>query len=417
MGKTNHNLLTAKTVSSRLDAGRHSDGGGLYLQVSKTGAKSWLFLFRWEKKQKEMGLGSASVVTLLQARELGRLARQDMEAGRNPLIARRQREEAEAAAQRATMEKPTFEVFGLEMIESWASEWKSPKSKGQWIKTVLHYCAAIKDMRVSDIDTQAVLSVLKPIWSKIWDTAKKVRERIERILDAAKVAGHRTTDNPARWRGHLALMLPKRPKGHRQHHKALHYAVVKDFIRDLRGIEITRMAGNDAIEREQEGSMSALALEFLILTAARTTEVRMARKCEFDLAAAVWTIPKERMKNTKEHRVPLSPRAVAILRHVWPLSNHPESFVFKGQSRVGCLSQQAMDMCKRGLIGMTATVHGFRTSFRNWCKELARVERELAELCLSHRVGDDSEQAYSRGDALELRRPIMQDWAIYIDPT
>ena len=248
------------------------------------------------------------------------------------------------------------------------------------------------------IDTAAVLSVLQPLWQSIPETASRLRGRIEAVLDYAKARGLRSGENPAAWRGHLALILPKRGKLTRGHHAAMPYSAVPAFVGKLR-------------ERE---SVHALVLEFLILTATRRAEVLGARWAEIDLTAKVWTVPASRMKGAVEHRVPLPTRAIAILER---LAEHASSgFGFPGHRSGRAAGATAMVRLARDL-GIGATIHGFRSAFRDWCGEETSFPRELAEQCLAHSTGNAVEQAYRRGDALEKRRALTESWAQYCEPT
>jgi integrase len=260
--------------------------------------------------------------------------------------------------------------------------------------TLESYAKAIRPVPVDQIGTEHVLKVLKPIWTTKPETASRLRGRIERVLDAAKALGHRTGENPALWRGHLKSLLPKREKLTRGHHPAMPYADVSDFLTQLRARE----------------AVAALALEFTILTAVRSGEALGATWSEIDIQAKVWTIPKGRMKAGKEHRVPLSPRALAILEEATKLRADSSAFVFPGQRRGRPLSGMATEMLLRRMKIETASVHGFRSSFRDWAGEHTAYPREVAEAALAHQVGDEVERAYRRGDALEKRRKLMDAW-------
>lgn len=380
-------------VSSEVLAkpGRHSDGGGLYLSVGPGEARRWVFLFRWNGRLREMGLGSFNDVTLARAREKARDARELLSEGVNPLDAKR-----------AVKAIPAFGTLADEFVESMRAEWVNAKHQEQWVTTLKTYAAPLRPLRVDRIDTAAVLSVLQPIWAEKPETASRVRGRIERVLDSAKARGFRSGENPARWRGHLDHLLPKRQKLKRGHHAALSYSEVPAFVGRL---------------RERSGS-AALALEFAILTAARSGEVRGATWAEFDLKAKVWTVPASRMKAKREHRVPLSDRAVEIVTELQPLAKgDPAALVFPSPSGRQ-LSDAAFDaLLKRmGVERGALTAHGFRSSFRDWVGEASTFPSELAEGALAHIVGDATERAYRRGDALQKRQRLMQAWANYIEP-
>jgi integrase len=272
-------------------------------------------------------------------------------------------------------------------------EWRSEIHAVQWRTTIDDYCGPILDLPVDAIDTQAVLGVLQPVWGRIPETASRLRGRIEAVLNYAKASGLRSGENPAAWRGHLALILPKRQKLFRGHHAAMPYGDLPEFIAKLRDTE----------------SIHALALEFLVLTAARSGEVLGAAWDEIDLDAQVWIIPASRMKAGREHRVPLSARALAILERMAEIRTG--KLVFPGQRRGRPLSKSALSRLIPG-----ATIHGFRSSFRDWAGEETSFPREIAEQALAHAAGDATERAYRRGDALEKRRGLMDAWASFCEP-
>jgi integrase len=345
--------------------------------------------YRRNDRLREMGLGPLLKVPLAKARELASEARAQLGAGKDPITERR------VIPERI----PTFGEMADDFIETMRPQFRNAKHVAQWEMTLRHYAKPLRSKAVNAIQTEDVLQVLKPIWNAKSETASRVRGRIERVLDAAKAKGHRTGENPALWRGHLANLLPRRRKLARGHHAAMAYPDVPAFIGRLR-------------ERE---AVAALALEFTILTAARSGETFGARWREVDPDAAVWTIPADRMKAAREHRVPLTPRALAILREVAQAGVEPDGFVFPGQKRDRPLSTMAMDMLLRRM-GVDVTVHGFRSSFRDWCGEESSFPREVAEAALAHVVGDATERAYRRGDALEKRRKLMLAWAGYVEP-
>lgn len=384
------NKLSARGVASIVKPGRHGDGGGLYLVVDKSGAKRWVFLYRRDDKLREMGLGGIKSVTLARARELASEARTNLQAGIDPIAAKNSS---------APVAVPTFGDEADAFIAAMAPQFRNAKHLDQWKMTLKKYAAPLRPKRVDEISTIDVLEVLKPIWLTKPETAGRLRGRIERVLDAASAKGHRTGQNPALWRGHLANLLPKRKKLSRGHHAAMAYEDVPAFVADLR-------------ERD---AMAARALEFTILTAARTGETFGATWREIDLKAAVWVIPAERMKAGREHRVPLTPRAVEILTELAGLKAGRDAFVFPGRKEGRPLSVMAMDMLMRRMK-VDFTVHGFRSSFRDWAGEETTFPREVAEAALAHVVGDETERAYRRGDALEKRRKLMAAWANYCEP-
>jgi integrase len=378
-----HKLSEAKAKSSNLKPGRHSDGGGLYLNVSPAGTKSWLFMWVRQSKRREMGLGAYPSVSLANARSEAVKCREAVAAGRDPI------------AERDKEAEPTFAECADQFLASMEGSWRNEKHRAQWRMTLTDYCQPIRPKRISLIDTSDVLSVLNPIWQDKPETASRLRGRIERVLDFAKAKGWRTGENPALWRGHLKNVLPPRQRLSRGHHAAMPYRQLPAFIVRLRASE----------------AMAARALEFLILTAARSGEVYDARWSEFDLEQGIWTIPASRMKAGKEHRVPLSEQALSLVR---TLKETPVSdYVFPGY-RPNCpLSSSAMEMLLRRMKADGYTVHGFRSSFRDWAGDETHFAREIAEASLAHRVGDATEQAYRRADALEKRRKLMQAWAQY----
>lgn len=394
------NWLSARAVATTAKPGRHADGGGLYLQVGKSGAKSWLFMFKRDGRQREMGLGSLADVTLAQAREKAAEARRLRAEGKDPLDEKR----ASAASHGGDAPAvPTFGAFADAHVAEIEAGFSNSKHRAQWRMTLGDaYCALIRCKRVDEVTTDDVLGILRPIWLAKAETASRVRGRIEAVLDAAKATGLRSGDNPAQWRGHLAKLLPRRQKLARGHHKAAPYAAVPAIMERLAAVE----------------GMGALALRLAVLTAARSGEVREATWSEIDLEAKVWTVPAKRMKARREHRVPLSPPAMATLGAVAPLrpaDGGGSALVFPGTKKGSPLSVMAMTMVLRRLK-VDATVHGFRSAFRDWAAEETDHPREVAEAALAHVVGDAVERAYRRGDALEKRRLLMGDWAAFCEP-
>jgi integrase len=376
--------------------GKHGDAStkGLQLVVSPTGAKKWVLRFMSQSKAREMGLGSYPEVSLADAREKALAARKLVKSGVDP-IADRQKDRV----------VPTFGEWADAVVAEQSKGFRNDKHKAQWAMTLTVYAEPLRPKPVDKIETADVEAVLKPLWSEKPETASRVRGRIEKVLNAAKAKGYRTGENPAAWRGHLENLLPKQPKLSRGHHAALPYADVPAFIARL---------------REQE-AVTAAALEFAILTAARSGEVLNARWEEIDLDAKVWAIPAKRTKAGREHRVPLSDRAMAILAQL--SAAKVSEFVFPGRRHQ--LSPTSMQKLLRrmGVAGASAkasgdhlTVHGFRSSFRDWAGNETRFPRELAEHAMSHSIGDKAEQAHRQSDGLERRRPLMAAWAAYCDP-
>lgn len=389
------NRLTALQVSRATKAGDIHDGGGLYLQVSKSGAKSWIFRY-WSpqlRKTRDMGLGSLSTISLAQARE---------EAARNRVLLRQHGvdpiEARDARRRQAALDVAkniTFKDAATRFIANKRAGWSNPKHAGQWTATLETYAyPVIGQLSVQSIDTGLVSRVLEPIWSTKSETASRVRGRIEAILDWAKAMGLRDGENPARWRGHLENVLPeKRKVSAVRHHKALPYTALPAFMAELR----------------IRPDSSARALEFTVLTAARTNETIGAVRDEFDLVQKVWSRSAERMKAKKAHRVPLSVRAVEIVESM----KHNHAYVFPGAFIDRPLSNMAMLELLRGMLGQGHTVHGFRSTFKDWCAEQTDYPNETSEIALAHTVSDKVEAAYRRGDMFEKRRAMMDDWARY----
>jgi integrase len=390
------NALTPWAVKNA-KAGRHADGGGLHLLVKDSGARSWVYRFMLKGKSRDIGLGAAAgpdAISLSAARDAAMALRLKVKAGIDPL-AERQREavEALAAAQAAQIAGITFKAVAEAYIAANEGSWRNDKHRQQWRNTLASYVYPVMGtLPVADIGTAHVLKVLEPIWQDKPETASRIRGRIETVLDAAKARGYREGENPARWRGHIAQILPTRSRLTRGHHKAMPYDAIPAFMAQLR-------------ERE---AMAALALEFVVLTATRTSEVLGATWAEVDLDKAIWTIPAARMKAGKEHRVPLSPRAVEILEAVKPLEKASLFPADKG----GKLSTMAMPMLLRRMK-LDCTVHGFRSGFRDWAAECTGYAHEVCEMALAHVIGNKAEAAYRRGDLFEKRRRLIVDWATY----
>ena len=385
------NRLAARTAETLTKPGRHADGGGLYLSISSEGRRRWVFLFTWSGKLREAGLGSANKggLSLMAARDKAAEGRALVADGVDP-IAHWNKAAAETA--------PTFGAMADSYVDAHKGGWRNEKHAAQWTMTLTTYCEKIRKLPVDKVDTDAVLSVLKPLWTRAPETASRLRGRIEAVLDAAKAKGHiaRNEANPAQWRGHLDKLLPKPKKLARGHHAAMPYADVPAFIADIRRREAT----------------AARALEFCILTATRSSETLNARWSEIDLDAKTWTLPSDRMKAGREHRVPLSARAVAILKGMKEATNG--DYVFPGQRPKRPLSNMALDMFLRRAKS-EYTTHGFRSSFRDWAGNETNFPRELAEHALAHVIGDKAEQAYRRSDALARRRELMDTWARYCE--
>lgn len=399
MARGSSKLTDTTARSASLKPGRHSDGGGLYLNVSGAGSKSWLFMWAVGGKRREMGLGAYPAIGLAKARKLAGDCRDAVAEGRDPI--------AEKKAEAPT--EPTFGEAADQLMASMKGSWRNAKHRDQWAMTLSRkrdndgalvrdgYCLHLIDRKVSKIGTAEVLKALNPIWAIKAETASRLRGRIERVLDYAKAKGWRIGENPALWRGHLANILPARQKLARGHHAAMPYDEVSAFLVRVRNAE----------------ALAARALELTILTAARSGETLNAVWSEFDLDRAVWTIPARRMKVGIEHRVPLPARAVEILRQLHEA--RISDYVFPGQRAGRPLSNMAMEMLLRRLK-VDVTVHGFRSAFRDWAGEETSFPREVAEQALAHTIGDATERAYRRGDALEKRRKLMEAWAAYLTP-
>jgi len=397
MPKKLSNALTPLSVKNA-KPGRHVDGGGLHLLVKETGARSWVFRYMLKGKARDVGLGAASgpdALTLAKVRDAASALRLTVKAGVDPLEKRAQ-EAAEklAAEQAAKVAGITFRAVAEAYLDANEGSWRNAKHRQQWRNTLTSYVfPAIGDLPVAAIETQHILDIVEPIWKAKPETASRIRGRIETVLDAAKARGYRSGENPSRWRGHIKQILPARPKLSRGHHKAMAYAAIPAFVADLR----------------QRDAMAALALEFTILTATRTSEAIGAKWEEVDLGKAVWTIPANRMKGGREHRVPLSPRALEILEAVKPLGGQ---WVFP-TDKGGKLSTMAMSMLLRRMKIGDATVHGFRSSFRMWAAESTAYAHEVCEMALAHATKNKVEAAYQRSDVFEKRRRLMIDWANY----
>lgn len=366
-----------------LPAGIHADGGGLYLQVTASGARSWIFRFSSAGKRHEMGLGAYPAVSLKDARAKAAGCRATLAAGRNPLEERRR-----------TKAGITFEEAAERYLAAREAGWKNAKHRQQSRNTLASYAyPALGGLPVAAIETSNIAGILEPLWQEKTETASRLRGRIEAVLDWATAHGYRQGENPARWRGHLDKLLPKRSKVQRvQHHKALAYAELPAFY--------ARLQAQDGI--------GALALRFTILTAARTGEVIGARWGEID--GAVWNVPAERMKAGRPHRVPLSEEARAVLTVLRPLAAGDDPFVFPGAKGKG-LSGAAMAATLKRMGHGGITVHGFRSTFRDWAGEQTSYPREVCEAALAHVNADKVEAAYLRSDLLQRRRALLADWA------
>lgn len=384
--------LSPMAVSKMAKPGYYGDGAGLWLQVSKSGTKSWIFRFTFAGKQREMGLGAVHTVNMTEARAKAKQCRTLLLAGQDPLETRNASKLADAI-ERAKM--ITFDQCASAYIAAHRGSWKNAKHASQWESTLATYAGPIIGaLPVASVDTALVVKVLSPIWQTKTETATRLRGRIESILDWATVSKFRLGENPARWRGHLENLLADPGKVSKVvHHPALPWQEMSAFIADLRARD----------------GIAARAVDFAILTATRSGEVRGAVWAEINLDEGIWTIPAERMKAGREHRVPLSTSALALLKAMPRI----DAVVFPGRSKSSALSDMSLTAVLRRMNRGDITVHGFRSTFRDWCAESVAnsFPREVCEHALAHSLPDKVEAAYRRGDLLEKRKMLMQAWA------
>jgi integrase len=390
----NLNKLSALALSRTSRPGYYGDGGGLWLQVAISGSKSWIFRFKMVGRQREMGLGGVRTVDLAKARVLARECRLLLSEGKDPIEARNAVRLADALQRARSM---SFDQCAAAYIHAHRSSWKNAKHADQWKNTLATYASPIIGaLPVADVDTDLVVKVLSPVWATKTETATRLRGRIESILDWATVSRFRQGDNPARWRGHLENLLANPNKiAPVKNHPALPWREVPAFM-----VKLAKCEG-----------VAARAAEFAILTATRSGEVRGATWDEVDLEANLWTIPAERMKAGKEHRVPLSTAAMALLTTM----QRQNGVIFPGRSGSVALSDMSLTAVLRRMGRGDITIHGFRSSFRDWCAEAVgnSFSREVCEHALAHSLPDRVEAAYRRGDLLEKRVMLMQAWADY----
>ena len=384
--------LTDKQVRTIDKPGRYADGDGLYLSVSKSGTRSWTFLYQRNGRRREMGIGGygtgTAQVSLAIAREKAEEIRSILGSGGDPFV---------EFSERRDRDRMTFGQAADRFLDGMESSWRNEKHRDQWRMTLTRYAAPIRRLPVDNIAVDDVLRVLRPIWEAKTETASRLRGRIEKVLDFTSVQGWRTGDNPARWQGHLQNVLPSPKRKGKKHHAALPYVDAPAFVETL---------------RKQEGQ-SARALELTILCATRTSETLFAKWGEIDFGAGLWTIPADRMKAGVDHRVPLPQAALELIRQLPRIDG--SEFLFPGQAPRKPLSNMAMIATLRRMKRTDITVHGFRSTFRDWAGEETSFPREVAEQALAHVVGDETERAYRRGDALEKRRALMEAWASYLD--
>lgn len=390
--------LTVKGIEKLHQPGRYLDERGLYLQVRSANSKSWLLRYEREGKEHYLGLGSLAEFSLDEARERARKAKQLLRDGRDPIAEKRRAADIARADQaRSAARTKTFGEAAEEYFDQHQSKWSNRKHRAQFLSTLRQYAyPVIGRLNVDQVDRELILKILDPIWKKKPETANRIRGRIEAVLNFSAFRGYRSGENPARWKGHLdqALVCKTRVRDV-THFRALPYAEVPKFLSEL---------------RRKKGT-AARAMEFLVLTAARTSEVTGALWEEFDLTNKIWTIPSSRMKARRPHRVPLSEAAIAVLKRLYQETGNP--YVFVG-ARKKCLSNMAMDKILRSMgLKAKATVHGFRSSFRDWVAEATDFPNHVAEAALAHIVGDKVEAAYRRSDLFEKRSHLMTAWACY----
>jgi integrase len=393
--------LKALKVTQEKAPGYYGDGGGLYLLIGPNGAKSWVFRYRVPdpdkpkgSKLREMGLGPLHTIGLADAREKARECRRLRLEGQDPIEIRRAKRLEDTLDAAKAM---TFKACAERYIAAHEAGWRSSVHAKQWPSTLQTYIYPVfGSLPAQAVDVGLVMKAIEPIWSTKPETAGRVRGRVEAVLDWATARGYRQGENPARWKGHLENLLPKKSKVRRvEHHAALPYAELAEFMVELR----------------QHDGIAARALEFAILTAARTGEVLGARWAEIDFKARLWTIPGSRMKAGKEHRVPLSDAAVGVLEGMEAIREG--DFVFPGGRAGRSLSNMAFLMLLRRIGRGDLTAHGFRSTFSDWCSECTNFASEVREMALAHTVADKVEQAYRRGDLFEKRRQVMDAWASF----
>lgn len=391
------NRLTAKQVEAAKEPGRYSDGGNLNLVITKAGTRQWVFRYRWEDREREMGLGSAAPgrVSLAAARKAAQAARDLIAEGKDPQAARRE-------AKQAARPERTFGQVADEYLKAMEKGWKNRKHGKQWEYSLKELAAPLRPKPVHLIDVPDVLAALRPHWERVPETGRRLRGRIENVLSYATSHKYRSGPNPAAWKDNLKGLLPKHRRGSRGHHAALPYDQMQGFMAALR----KRQAEND--------TLAAYALELTILTVTRTSEALLARFSEFDLAKALWIVPGERMKMGVEHRIPLSPRAVEIVQRLTEL--RWGDYLFPGNEISKTLSNMSMLMLLRRMGYEKITVHGFRSTFRDWAGETTSFPGDVCEQALAHQIEDDSEAAYRRGTMLAKRVKLMAAWANFIEP-
>jgi len=386
------NRLSALKVARAKQPGMYADGGGLYLRVAEGGSKQWVFRYAVGTRDRDMGLGPVHTLTLPEAREKAREARLLRLEGIDPIEAKRARMAALKAADARAM---TFKQCAEGFIRDNEASWTSARHRQEWVGSLVRLVyPTLGSLPVAAIDTPLVLKVLKPIWEKTPETASRVRGRIENVLGWATVHHYRAGDNPARWGGLLEHALPARSKIAKvEHHAALPYAEIGAFVAELR----------------QDSGVAAACLQFITLTAARLDEARSATWDEIDLPNRIWIVPARRMKADKEHRVPLSAGAVVILKQMQEIRQ--SDYVFPGRLEGRPIGDNTIWRLAKEAAGSDITIHGLRSSFRDWAAERTSFPREVAEMALAHAIPNAVEAAYRRGDLFEKRRRLMDAWA------
>jgi len=388
------NRLSARTVASCTKPGYHADGGGLYLQVSRAGTKSWVFCFTLRGRSREMGLGELALLSLAEARGKALECRKLLQEQTDPIEARAALRQG---AQLAAAREVTFDQCADAFIEAHRPGWRNAKHVDQWRNTLRSYASPVLGaLPVHAVSTDLVMRVLEPIWRTKTETASRLRGRIEAVLDWATVRHYRQGENPARWRGHLDHLLPQRAKVQKVvHHPALPFDQMQNFMTAL----------------EQQKGVGTTGLKFQILTACRTGEAIGARWSEIDITKRLWIVPGERMKAGREHRIALSSATVSLLEEM--RASRESDYVFPGQRPGKPLSNMAFLAVLRRMGRTDLTAHGFRSSFRDWAAERTSYPPEVVEMALAHTIGDKVEAAYRRGDLFEKRCQLMEDWALH----
>jgi integrase len=396
LARTLNRLSTKFVESKRREPGMYADGGGLYLRVAEGGSKQWIFRYVTNGRLRDMGIGPEHTLTLAEARERATEARKLRLDGVDPIA---HKHAQRAALQAAAAKAMTFRQCAEGYIKDNEAEWTNAKHRYEWATTLSRYVyPVLGELPVATINTPLVLKVVKPLWERAPETASRVRGRIENVLGWATVHHYRTGDNPARWRGLLEHALPARAKVAKvKHHAALPYAQAGAFMAKIR----------------QDIRVAARCLEFIALTAARVSEANVATWDEIDFVNRVWTVPAERMKADKEHRVPLSTAALVVLEAMRAIRH--SDYIFPGQRNAHAVGANSVLRFAKEAAGIDITTHGLRSTFRDWAAECTSFPREVAEMSLAHTISDAVEAAYRRGDLFEKRRQLMQAWADYCD--